>query len=281
MVGVIDVGGGMRDIYGAGVFDRLLDDGVEFDCCIGVSAGSANLSSFLSKQRGRTYRFYNGYAFRKEYMSWSNFRKCGSYIDFNYVYGVLSGTPGEDSLDYEALSSYTGRYLIAATYAVNGGVCYFDGGKMPLNNYDPIKASCSIPLVCKPWVIDGEEYYDGGVAEPVPLEKAMEEGCDKIVLILTRPKSFRMIKGKESLASKLIRKKYPNTADALDRRSEKYNSAIEKALELERQGRCLIVAPDDCCGIDTLSKNKDNLDKLYNKGYEDAAKVKEFVNRNF
>lgn len=277
MVGVIDVGGGMRDIYGAGVFDRLLDDGVEFECCIGVSAGSANLSSFLAKQRGRTYRFYNGYAFRKEYMSWSNFRRCGSYIDFDYVYGVLSGTPGEDSLDYKVMSSYTGKYLITATHAVSGDVCYFDGGKMPLNSYDPIKASCSIPLVCRPWVIDGEQYYDGGVAEPVPLDKAVEEGCSKIVLILTRPRNFRMAQGKESLASVIIKRKYPGTADALDCRAQNYNKAIEKALAMEKEGSCLIIAPDDCCGIDTLSKNKEKLDLLYHKGYRDGEKVKRFV----
>ena len=80
MVGVIDVGGGMRDIYGAGAFDRFLDDGVSFDCCVGVSAGSGNLISFLAGQRGRAYRFYCTYSFRKQYMSIGNFIKDGSYI---------------------------------------------------------------------------------------------------------------------------------------------------------------------------------------------------------
>lgn len=277
MTGVIDVGGGMRDIYGAGVFDRFLDDGIDFDCCIGVSAGSANLSSFLSKQRGRTYRFYSDYSFRKEYMSWGNFRKLGSYLNFNYIYNTLSGTPGEDSLDHTVLSGYKGKYLIVTTNALTGEAYYFDGAKMPLNKYEPIKASCSIPLVCKPWEIDGRLYYDGGVAEPIPLERALEEGCDEIVLILTRPKEYRMDLGKETVASKLINRKYPNTAKALDKRAEKYNSAVEKALLLEKEGKCIIIAPDDCCGIDTLTKNKEKLDLLYSKGYEDGGRVKDFL----
>lgn len=279
MTGVIDVGGGMRDIYGAGVFDRCIEDDVNFDCCIGVSAGSANLSSFLAKQKGRTYRFYNGYAFRKEYMSVGNFRKLGSYIDFNYVYGTLSGDKGEDALDYSVMSSYGGKYIIVGTEAHSGKPYYFDSSDMCLNNYDPIKASCSIPLVCRPWQINGVEYYDGGVADPVPLEKAIDEGCDKIVLILTRPKSFRMKMGKESVASKLISKKYPNTARALDDRAKNYNNAVEKAIDMEKQGKCLIVAPDDCCGIDTLTKNKKKLHLLYLKGYNDGALIKEFLKK--
>ena len=67
--GVIDVGGGMRDIYGAGVFDYCMEHSLTFDICFGVSAGSANLSAFLAGQKGRNYRFYTKYAFRKEYMS--------------------------------------------------------------------------------------------------------------------------------------------------------------------------------------------------------------------
>ena len=277
MVGVIDVGGGMRDIYGAGVFDRFLDDGVWFDYCGGVSAGSANLSSYLAKQRGRTYRFYMDYSFRKEYMSVRNFRKSGSYIDFNYVYDNLAASHGEDPLDYDVMTSFSGKYEIVLTDAVTGEAVYEDGGKMLRDKYDFIKASCSIPIVCKPRDIDGVKYYDGGVADPVPLEKAIDEGCEKIVLILTRPKSYRMEVGKENLAAAILKRKYPKTAEALRLRAVRYNGAVEKAIEMEKEGKCIVVAPDDCCGIDTLTKDKEKLGALYHKGYEDGGKVKLFL----
>ena len=86
MVGIIDVGGGLRDIYGAGVFDRLLDDGVQLDYCLGVSAGSANVASYLAKQRGRNHRFYIEYSKRKEYMSPSNLYKIGAFLNLKYIY---------------------------------------------------------------------------------------------------------------------------------------------------------------------------------------------------
>ena len=53
--GIIDVGGGFRDIYGAGVLDACLAQGIRFDYCIGISAGSANLISYLSQQPRRSY----------------------------------------------------------------------------------------------------------------------------------------------------------------------------------------------------------------------------------
>ena len=105
MVGIIDVGGGLRDIYGAGVFDRLLDDGVQLDYCLGVSAGSANVVSYLAKQRGRNHRFYIDYSKRKEYMSPSNLYKIGAFLNLKYIYGTLSASDGEDPLDYETLKN--------------------------------------------------------------------------------------------------------------------------------------------------------------------------------
>ena len=53
--GVIDVGGGLRGIYAAGVLDYCMEQGIRFDLGIGISAGSANLASFVACQRGRNY----------------------------------------------------------------------------------------------------------------------------------------------------------------------------------------------------------------------------------
>ena len=97
--GIIDVGGGLRGIYGAGVLDRCMEEGVRFDCCIGVSAGSANMSSYVAGQHGRNKPFYQDYSFRKEYMSVGNLVRKHSYLDLEYVYGALSNRGGENPLD--------------------------------------------------------------------------------------------------------------------------------------------------------------------------------------
>ena len=89
-VGLIDVGGGLRGAYGAGVLDRCIDDGIRFDYCIGVSAGSANVAAFLAGQKGRNLRFYADYSARPAFMGLGALRASGSFLDVEYVYGTLS-----------------------------------------------------------------------------------------------------------------------------------------------------------------------------------------------
>jgi predicted patatin/cPLA2 family phospholipase len=83
--------------------------------------------------------------------------------------------------------------------------------------------------------------------------------------------------GKENLAAAILKRKYPKTAEALRLRAVRYNGAVEKAIELEKEGKCIVVAPDDCCGIDTLTKDKEKLDELYRKGYNDGRVIKAFI----
>ena len=106
MIGVVDVGGGLRGVYGAGVFDTCLDEGIAFDYLIGVSAGSANVASFLAGQKGRNLKFYADYSFRKAYMSFRNLLRRGSYLDLDYIYGdALTNAGGEYPLDYQTMAA--------------------------------------------------------------------------------------------------------------------------------------------------------------------------------
>ena len=119
--GIIDVGGGMRGVYAAGVLDYCLAMDIRFDLAIGVSAGSANLASFLAGQRGRNFTFYTEYSFRREYMSAKNVLAKRSYIDLDYVYSVLSNSGGENPLDFHVLKDSPTELLVVATSALTGG----------------------------------------------------------------------------------------------------------------------------------------------------------------
>ena len=277
MTGIIDVGGGLRGIYGAGVFDRCLDKKIEFGCCIGVSAGSANVVSFLGKQHRRNYRFYCDYAFHKEYMSFSNLIKTGSYIGLDYIYGTLSNADGLDPLNYQGINEYNGIMKIVATDAISAEPHYFGKEDLSLNNYRVLSASSCIPVVCRSVEIGGHHYYDGGVSDPVPLKKAFELGCDKVVVILTKPRDFVKDSKTDSKGAALMKRKNPELAKAITKRAEIYNESVELAKRLEKEDICLIVAPDDCCGVSTLTKNRENLDALYRKGYADAKKIIDFI----
>lgn len=113
--GIVDVGGGMRGIYAAGVLDFCMDAGIRFDAGAGVPAGSANLASFAAGQARRNRRFFEKYSQRGEYMGWRNWLRRGSFLDLDYIYGTLSVTGGEDPLDCAALSESPMELLMVAT----------------------------------------------------------------------------------------------------------------------------------------------------------------------
>ncbi len=277
MIGVIDVGGGNRGIYGSAVFDFCLDHEIEFDRLYGISAGAGNASSYMSRQRGRGYWFYAEYSFRSEYMGLKALAKRGNYLDLEYIYGDLSAEGGENPMRYETFLK-SDKYLeIVATDALTGAPHYFRKEDIQKNQYDVLKASSCVPLASKPWVIDGIPYYDGGLSDPIPVKRALDQGCDKVVVILTRPKhAFRSGKN-DSRAAKLIEKTYPGAARAIRSRAETYNRQLREALKLEKEGKVLIVAPDNIGRMKTLTKDRDAIVELYHKGLKDAEKILEFI----
>ena len=279
-IGVIDVGGGFRGIYACGVLDYCLDENIRFDLGIGVSAGSANIASFIAGQKGRNYLFYTKYGLRKQYAGLGNFIRKKTFIDMDYVYGTLSNHDGENPLDYVALQENPTEFLVVAANAVTGETKYFDKRNIRQDEYDILKASSSIPFVCKPYFIQGTPYYDGGIVDPVPVEKAFSSGCDRVVVLLTKPENIIRTSEKDELLAARIRKKYPNAAEKLRQRANRYNEGVALAQEYVRQGKALIVAPDDTCGVSTLSRDPADMHRLYEKGYADGQKIKSFMHIN-
>lgn len=273
MIGIVDVGGGMRGVFGCGVTDILLDNDITFDYCLGVSAGSANLASYVSRQRGRNYRYYTKYSLRPEYMSAFNFVTKHSFFDLDYVYSVLSDSDGEDPLDYKTLSQSNQIYKAVATNGETGEPHYFTKDDFRQDFYEPLKASSAIPGVCKPVSIDGTDYFDGGVSDPIPVEKALADGCDHVFLILTKPIDF--VKKPEMFKSAYTKvlKNYPAVIKKLNIRHETYNNEIKKALELSKEGKVTIIAPDDGYSVTAFTRNLRELNHLYNEGYKKAGEI--------
>ena len=277
MIGVVDVGGGMRGVYGAGIFDWCMDHGISFDYLAGVSAGSANCAAYASGQRGRNYLFYHEYSFRREYMSMDLFLRTGSYLDLEYIYGSgLTNSDGENPLDFEAMLASGKKMKIVATDAKTGEPVYYDMTDMSQDDYGAIKGSSCVPVASKPYEWKGRLLFDGGISDPIPYDLALAAGCEKVVVILTRPKSFRRNARKDELMSGLLARKYPEAARRLKERAYVYNHELNRALELEKEGKLLILAPYSIGNMSTLTKDKEQIDHMYRLGMEDAQKIEGF-----
>lgn len=276
-IGVVDVGGGFRGVYAAGVMDYCIDEHIQFDVGIGVSAGSANLISYAAGQRGRNYSFYTEYGLRKEYAGIGNFLFKKSFVDLDYVYSTLSNSDGENPLDYSATVANPMEFIAVATEAETGKARYFGKHDMSQDDYSIMKASSAIPFVCRPYAVNSTLYYDGALGDTIPVPKALELGCEKVVLLLTLPEDTIRTPDKDRKLASRIRKKYPLAAEKLEQRAEHYNQGVALAKKLATEGRVLIVAPDDTCGVSTLSRDADALRKLYEKGYRDGARIPRFL----
>ncbi len=273
MLGIIDVGGGMRGAFTAGVYDYFNDRGIQpFGYCLGVSAGSANLVSFLSGQRGRNHRFYTQYAFRREYMSVGNLLRRGSYIDLDYIYTVLaSPVDGEDPVDLDAFNHSAARYEAVVTDAASGAPVYYDKKELSEGDFSVIKASCAVPGACKPYPVHGKPGFDGGVSDPVPYRRALEQGCDRLVVLLTRPADFVRPPLTHQRALEKALHKWPAAFAALKRRYIRYNQDVAAVKEMEQTGKALLVAPSDIAGMSTLTRNKAAVERLYRMGYDQGS----------
>ena len=278
MTGIIDAGGGMRGAYTAGIYDYLLDNSIDIEYCLGVSAGSANLITYVAGQRGRLKRFYREYSFEKEYLSVGNYLKKGMLVDLDYIYSDITNSTGKDPLDFTSARKSEKQFVAVVTDAKTGKPGYFSKNDMAEDDYTLLKASCCLPVASRsPVDFKGKKYFDGGLSDPIPYKKALSDGCDKLIICLTLPLDYRKT-AVPRLPVKLLLKKYPEIGELMIASDVRYNELLQEITELQRQGTALILCPEDCCGIKTVTRDKDGIDKLYHLGYRDGAKIKAFLN---
>ncbi len=278
--GLLVEGGGTKCAYSAGVLDVFLDENINFDYCMGVSAGAANVASFLAKQRDRNRRFYVEHITEPGYIGVRNFVKDGSFFGLKYIYRDLSNTTGEDPLDYDAMVKNPAQMCFPATDAETGKPRYFYKDEVHKNHYEPIMATCALPVMSKPIKLNGREYFDGGVSDSIPIEKMLKDGCDRIVAVMTKPRGYVMEpQGHKRVYTKWLKDEYPVIVDRLNHRHEDYNQSMEKLLHLQRAGKALIFwAPDDV-KISTTTRDPKVTQFLYESGVEDGQRDSKLVKK--
>lgn len=276
-IGIVDVGGGYRGVYAAGAMDRCMQMGLWFDLGIGVSAGSANIASYCARQPQRNLKFYTEYGLRKEYAGIGNYLRKRSYIDLQYIYGTLTNSDGENPIDYDAMMANPMDTLTVVTNAYTGEARYIPKQELVRDRYTAFMASSAIPGVCRPIWYEGVPCYDGALSDPIPVQKAFDLGCDKVVLVLTLPEDTVRTSEKDERLAKRIKKEFPSAAEALAGRAKKYNEGVALARRYAAEGKLLILAPDDTCGVHTLCRDAKAMKELYAKGFADADRIVPFL----
>ena len=279
--GLIVEGGGMKCAYSAGVLDVFLDEKISFDYCIGVSAGAANAASFLAGQRDRNKRFYCEHSKAPEYFGVRSFLKTGNLFGLDYIYGTLSEVDGEDPLDYDAMMKNKTEFEYPATDVTTGKPRYFTKYDLAPDDFTGIKATCALPVASKAVEIDGHFYYDGGVSDSIPIWRAKEKGCDKVVVIMSKPMGYRMEPQGHRTAYTRILRNSPKIIHDLNHRHEVYNAQLDEVLRMEKEGKAFVYYTPNIEKMSTYSIDTAVAEALYSSGFYDgqksAQRLKEFL----
>lgn len=278
MVGLILEGGGSRGAYSAGVLDVLTRNNIFMPVTYGVSAGACNALSYLSKQEKRNYNIYTKYAGDKRYCSMKLLRKTGSLFGFDFIFGELA----TDLLpyDYDEFKRTTMSLRVCTTDINTGKPVFFDSHDFK-TDLTPVIASASLPVVANIVKYNGYELLDGGVVAPIPIEQAMQDGCNKNILVLTRDKDY-VKKDKTDFPLFWLKhkyKKYPALIKALIDRAKVYNREREICFEQEEKGNAFIIMPSEPIKISRSCTDTAELERIYDLGVNDAKEKLADLNR--
>jgi len=272
-IGLVLEGGGMKCAYGAGILDCFMEAGIEFDYCIGVSAGSANGMSFLARQHGRSLRFYTEHTSDSRYFGLKPLIDEGGIFGLDYIYNDLSLSTGEDPIDYEAFAANPCDFEVVATDAATGKAVYFQKSDLAQDDYRVIMCSSCLPGVSKPIHFRGKYYFDGGVADSIPCDRAFEKGCDKIVVITSKTRDFFKEPESFKAAYTKVLKDWPETVRAVDNRHLSYREEQRKMFGYEARGTAFLYCMSRPIKSSTYNMNKNTAREMYDLGRRDYVRT--------
>ncbi len=266
-IGLVLEGGGMRGIYTAGILDCFIDYDIKFSYVIGTSAGATCGISYLSRQKGRS-RFCDTDLMRiHNYIGLMPMMGGHGVIDMDFLFETF---PDEYyPFDFETYKQSGARMIMVASDAQTGQAAYLEEYTNLTRFVDIARASCSLPIMCPMGNVDGHPMVDGGVTDSIPFKRALSDGCQKVVVIMTKEIGYRKAPGDIYLPN-IIYRKHPALRDALRVRNDAYNAQIDALEDAERQGLAYVVRPQNSCGVGRTTDDIDKLEQLYDHGYRMA-----------
>lgn len=268
--GLVLEGGGLRGVFTCGVLDCFMDHGVRFPFTVGVSAGACNALSYMSGQRGRAKASNIDLMDEHHYIGFRYLLTQRCIMDFKLLF--------EDfpekiiPYDYDSYFANPDRFVMVTTNCLTGKAEYFEEKASSKRVMDIVRASSSLPFVSPVTYVDGLPMLDGGIVDSVPVEYALNQGYERLVVVLTRNKGYRK-KNSKMRISKAFYRKYPNLQKALSERNSVYNKTMDLIERLEDEGRITVIRPLKPIKVGRMEKDTAKLTELYDEGYDIAEKL--------
>jgi predicted patatin/cPLA2 family phospholipase len=278
-VGLVLEGGGMRGAYSAGVLDCFMDQQIDIPYVIGVSAGANAGSNYVAGQRERNHALFVDFARDRRYQGMGTLISERSWFGMKFLFETLP-----DRLlpfDYEAFRGSQRAFTVCVTGCDDARPAYFCH-----KDHDPrefvrtiMRASSSLPVLSPPVSINGRKYCDGGVSDPIPIERSLADGNRFNVVILTRNAGYSSGPQELGLVSRALLRRYPAILELTRARHVHYNTCLARIDALELAGEAFVFRPIRPLAVDRLERSIAKLDSLYRQGYDEALDRMEELSR--
>jgi predicted patatin/cPLA2 family phospholipase len=270
--GLVIEGGGMRGAHTCGVFMGMTDAGLTtpFDVVAASSAGACTAAYWVSGQGALFPRIWADFLHDGRFLNPFRFFTGGSAMDLDYLIDEVFGKI--EPLNLKALRETSTKFFVATTDCQTGEEIYF-------NNHDyeilpVLKASAALPLAYRgPVSINDRLYMDGGIAAPIPIQKVLDEGCDDVTILLTRPEGYRKKNSILNLLPYFYRRRFPELAKTLARRHEIYNRSIIQIEDGKLPCRLTIIRPLVKLPVGRMTSNRAKILQAIEQGRQEARLV--------
>lgn len=264
--GLIMEGGAMRGMFTAGVLDVMMEHKIEFDAAIGVSAGAVFGCNFKSGQPGRVIRYNAAYCTNPHYAGLRTLVKTGDIFGEKFCYHDIPDYL--DPFDYRAYQDNPLEFYVVATDVKTGKAVYHRVDVCDQEGMLWLRASASMPVVSNIVKIGSYELLDGGIGDSLPVRYLEELGCDRNVLIATRPLGYRKGPNRAISLARTRLYRYPNMIAAMKQRHMHYNEALDYALEREKAGGLFVIRPSRTIDVSPVEHSRQKLLAAYGMGRE-------------
>ncbi|CAE6946389.1 patatin family protein [Vibrio sp. B1FLJ16] len=258
-------GGAMRGVFSCGILDHFLAQNFSpFDSFWGVSAGASNLAAYLANMPGRNLKIYLDYSLRKEFITPSRLFLGGDMMDLDWMWKITLKDLG---IDKEVLQADPRPFFLGVTRQDTGQAEYLTPDVELLA--ETMKASSAVPILYRKGVpLNGNRYVDGGVADAIPVEEAIKRGATKIMVLRSRPASYRKSKTKFNSITKRMLRDTPALIQPMLTRDLRYNQALSVINNPPEGIDVIQVCPPETFKLKRLSRSPEPLRAAYELGIE-------------
>ena len=281
-VALVLEGGGMRGLFTAGVLDVLMENNIDVDYIIGVSAGALFGANYFSKQKGRALRYNQKYLGDNRYISKRSLFLTGNLVNKDFTYYKI--TKELDPFDNEEFIKTNKDYYVTVTNVETGKPEYLKITNV-FNQLEEFRATSAMPFASKIIRINNKKYLDGGISDSIPIEKCKSLGYKKIIVVLTQPLNYQKepISKKQLTMINLKYHKYKNLIETMKNRYLKYNETIKNILDMENKKEIFVIRPTKKINIPITTNNQEKIGEAYDMGVNNCkkalSKLKEYLNR--